>query len=65
MVDKYCWLGPGANKPFDSIISDWKISKLTKRSICVLQYIKKHDYNIFMWYRLFMALTVLIMLLLK
>ena len=43
MVDKYCWLGPGANKPFDSIMSDWKISKLTKRSICVLHYIKKHS----------------------
>jgi len=31
----------------------------------LLQYIKKHDYNIFMWYRLIMALTVLVMLLLK
>lgn len=31
----------------------------------LLQYIKKHDYNIFMWYRLFMALIVLITLLLK
>ena len=43
MVDKYCWLGPGANKPFDSRICDWKISKLSKRSICVLKYIKKHS----------------------
>ena len=31
----------------------------------LLQYIKKHDYNIFMWYRLLMALAVLITLLLK
>ncbi len=43
MVDRYCWLGPGANKPFDSIMSDWKNSKLTKRSICVLKYIKEHS----------------------
>ena len=31
----------------------------------LLQYIKKHDYNIFMWYRLIMALVVLVTLLLK
>ncbi len=31
----------------------------------LLQYIKKHDYNIFMWYRLIMALAVLVTLLLK
>lgn len=31
----------------------------------LLQYIKKHDYNIFMWYRLLMALIVLIVLLIK
>ena len=31
----------------------------------LLQYIKKHDYNIFMWYRLIIALIVLITLLLK
>lgn len=36
--------------------------------VCIkflLQYIKKHDYNIFMWYRLIMALAVLVTLLLK
>ena len=43
MVDKYCWLGPGGNKPFDSKLNEWKTSKLTKRSICVLKYIKKHS----------------------
>lgn len=31
----------------------------------LLQYIKKHDYNIFMWYRLLMALAVLITLLVR
>lgn len=31
----------------------------------LLQYIKKHDYNVFMWYRLLMALAVLVTLLLK
>ena len=31
----------------------------------LLNYIKKHDYNIFMWYRLIMALIVLIVLLFK
>lgn len=31
----------------------------------LLKYIKNHDYNIFMWYRLIMALVVLIMLLFK
>ena len=31
----------------------------------LLSYIKKHDYNIFMWYRLIMALIVLIVLYLK
>lgn len=31
----------------------------------LLRYIKKHDYNIFMWYRLLMSLIVLIVLLLK
>ena len=31
----------------------------------LLQYIKKHDYNVFMWYRLLMALVVLITLLFK
>ena len=31
----------------------------------LLQYIKKHDYNIFMWYRLIMALVVLLVLLFK
>ncbi len=31
----------------------------------LLSYIKKHDYNIFMWYRLLMALIVLIILLFK
>lgn len=31
----------------------------------LLQYIKKHDYNIFMWYRLLMALVVLIVLLFR
>ena len=43
MVDEYCWLGPGGNKPFDSIISNWKVNKLSKRSICVLHYIKEHS----------------------
>ena len=43
MVDKYCWLGPGGNKPFDSLLSDWKTSKFSKRSICVLKYIKDHS----------------------
>ncbi len=31
----------------------------------LLAYIKKHDYNIFMWYRLVLALIVLVMLLFK
>ena len=31
----------------------------------LLNYIKKHDYNIFMWYRLLMALIVLVVLLFK
>ena len=31
----------------------------------LLSYIKKHDYNIFMWYRLILALIVLIVLYLK
>ena len=31
----------------------------------LLQYIKKHDYNVFMWYRLLMALAVLITLLVR
>ena len=31
----------------------------------LLNYIKKHDYNIFMWYRLLLSLIVLIVLLLK
>ena len=31
----------------------------------LLNYIKKHDYNIFMWYRLIMALIVLVVLLFK
>ena len=31
----------------------------------LLSYIKKHDYNIFMWYRLLLALIVLIVLYLK
>ena len=43
MVDKYCWLGPGGNKPFNSLISDWKNNKLSKRSICVLKYIEEHS----------------------
>lgn len=43
MVDKYCWLGPGGNKPFDSLLSDWKKSIFSKRSICVLKYIKNHS----------------------
>lgn len=43
MVDKFCWLGPGGNKPFDSRLSEWKTSKLTKRSICVLEYVKQHS----------------------
>lgn len=43
MVDKFCWLGPGANKPFDSRLSEWKTSKLTKRSIYVLEYLKQHS----------------------
>ena len=36
--------------------------------ICIsflMRYIKKHDYKIFMWYRLFMALAVLIVLYLR
>lgn len=43
MVDKNCWLGPGANKPFDSKLSEWRTNKLTKRSICVLRYIEQHS----------------------
>lgn len=43
MVDKYCWLGPGGNKPFDSRLYDWKTHKFSKRSICVLQYINEHS----------------------
>ena len=43
MVDKYCWFGPGANKPFDSKLSDWKNSNLSKRSIYVLKFIKEHS----------------------
>lgn len=43
MVDKYCWLGPGANKPFDSRLSEWETNKLTKRSICVLRFIEQHS----------------------
>lgn len=31
----------------------------------LLQYIKKHDYNIFMWYRLIMALVILLFLLFR
>ena len=31
----------------------------------LLSYIKKHDYNIFMWYRLILALVVLLTLYLK
>ena len=31
----------------------------------LLNYVKKHDYNIFMWYRLIMALIVLVVLLFK
>ena len=31
----------------------------------LLKYIKNHNYNIFMWYRLFMALAILIVLLFK
>ena len=31
----------------------------------LLNYVKKHDYNIFMWYRLILALIVLIVLYLK
>ena len=31
----------------------------------LLNYIKKHDYNIFMWYRLILSLIVLIVLLFK
>ncbi len=31
----------------------------------LLTYIKKHDYDIFMWYRLIMALIVLVVLYLK
>ena len=31
----------------------------------LLNYVKKHDYNIFMWYRLLLALIVLITLYLK
>ncbi|MBR5504338.1 MAG: hypothetical protein IKV87_07855 [Methanobrevibacter sp.] len=43
MVDKFCWLGPGGNKPFDSKLNEWNNSKLTKRSICVLEYVRQHS----------------------
>lgn len=40
MVDENCWFGPGGNKPFDCELNDWENSKLSKRSIYVLRYIK-------------------------
>lgn len=44
------------------------VISFTSGLLCIkflLRYIKKHDYNIFMWYRLFMAFIVLLVLFLK
>lgn len=43
MVDENCWFGPGGNKPFDSELKDWENSKLSKRSVYVLRYIKENS----------------------
>lgn len=37
--DPKCWQGPGGTKPFDSPLSEWKKSKLTKRYIYVLKFL--------------------------